>query len=104
MSAFNVETSDGVSTIVADCDLDTEECAKELISTVNGLVDGAEPKSIVLDLSRVQLINSYVIGKLLLLNNKLNNLNIAFKIKKPSKFVSDTLSLLLLDDILTIER
>ena len=90
-------------TISIEGDLNTEIAAKEFVGTVSKLVKELEPKTLIIDMSAVQLINSYGIGKVIMLNNRLLELNIEMRIKNPSKFVSDTFSMLLLDDVLKFE-
>ena len=97
------ETDGDVITVSVEGDLDTEVAAQTLISAVSKLLGGGNPKALVIDMSAVQLINSYGIGKIIMLNNKLTEMKIELRIKNPSKFVRDTFSLLLLNDILKFE-
>lgn len=97
------ETAGDVITVSIEGDLDTEVAAQEFISAVSKLLGGANPTALVIDMSAVQLINSYGIGKIIMLNNKLTEMKIELRIKNPSKFVRDTFSLLLLNDILKFE-
>ncbi len=101
--ACHAEITDAKATITVEGDLDTEEAAKELSSTINDLYnDGVE--YMVLDLSAVQVINSHGIGKLVMLYKKLRDEGKTLKVKPLSGFVKETFELLMLDKLIPVEE
>lgn len=85
--------------IIIEGDLDSEQAGEALRKAFNNVYDRGK-KTIVLDLSRVQIINSYGIGKVLMCYKRLKAENGVLMVKPLSGFVKETFELLMLDKLL----
>ena len=84
-------------------DLDSEETGEALRKAFNDVFDKGK-RTIVLDLSRVQIINSYGIGKVLMCYKRLKAENGVLMVKPLQGFVKETFELLMLDKLLPIDQ
>ena len=83
-------------------DLDTEAAGEALRAAFNDVYDKGK-RTVVLDLSAVQIINSYGIGKVLMCYKRLKTDNGVLMVKPLSGFVKETFELLMLDKLLPTE-
>jgi len=84
-------------------DLDTEVAGEALRSAFNEIYDQGK-RTIVLDLSNVQIINSYGIGKVLMCYKRLKSENGVLMVKPLNGFVKETFELLMLDKLLPTDN
>lgn len=91
----------GVITITGD--LDSEQSGEALRKSFNQVFDKGK-RTIVLDLSDVQIINSYGIGKVLMCYKRLKSENGVLMVKPLQGFVKETFELLMLDKLLPIDE
>ena len=80
-------------------DLDTETAGEALRSAFNEVYEQGK-RTIVLDLSGAQIINSYGIGKVLMCYKRLKAENGVLMVKPLDGFVKETFELLMLDKLL----
>ena len=80
-------------------DLDTEVAGEALRAAFNDVYDQGK-RTIVLDLSGAQIINSYGIGKVLMCYKRLKAENGVLMVKPLNGFVKETFELLMLDKLL----
>ena len=90
-------------TIKVTGDLDSEQSGEALRRAFNRIYDQGK-RTIVLDLSEVQIINSYGIGKVLMCYKRLKADNGALMVKPLSGFVKETFELLMLDKLLPVDE
>lgn len=83
-------------------DLDTEQAGEALRKSFNQVYDQGK-RTIVLDLSEVQIINSYGIGKVLMCYKRLKAESGVLMVKPLQGFVKETFELLMLDKLLPVE-
>ena len=84
-------------------DLDSEQSGEALRKAFNQIYDQGK-RTVVLDLSGVQIINSYGIGKILMCYKRLKADNGTLMVKPLQGFVKETFELLMLDKLLPIEN
>ena len=84
-------------------DLDTETAGEALRSAFNEVYDQGK-RTIVLDLSGAQIINSYGIGKVLMSYKRLKAENGVLMVKPLDGFVKETFELLMLDKLLPVDE
>ena len=84
-------------------DLDSESSGEALRKSFNQLYDQGR-RTIVLDLSDVQIINSYGIGKVLMCYKRLKAENGVLMVKPLQGFVKETFELLMLDKLLPVDN
>ena len=84
-------------------DLDTETAGDALRSAFNEVYDQGK-RTIVLDLSGAQIINSYGIGKVLMCYKRLKAENGVLMVKPLDGFVKETFELLMLDKLLPVDE
>lgn len=89
--------------IKVDGDLDSEPQGEALRKAFNSIYDRGK-RTIVLDLSGVQIINSYGIGKVLTCYKRLKAENGVLMVKPLNGFVKETFELLMLDKLLPIDE
>ena len=89
--------------IVVEGDLDSEPAGEALRKAFNKVYDRGK-KTIVLDLSRVNIINSYGIGKVLMCYKRLKADNGVLMVKPLQGFVKETFELLMLDKLLPVDE
>lgn len=83
-------------------DLDTEASGEALRKSFNELFDKGK-RTVVLDLSGVQIINSYGIGKVLMCYKRLKAESGVLMVKPLQGFVKETFELLMLDKLLPVD-
>jgi anti-anti-sigma factor len=83
-------------------DLDSEASGEALRRSFNQVFDQGK-RSIVLDLSKVSIINSYGIGKVLMCYKRLKAENGVLMVKPLQGFVKETFELLMLDKLLPVD-
>lgn len=88
--------------IKVEGDLDSEQSGEALRQAFNEIFDQGKRK-IVIDLSGVQIINSYGIGKVLMCYKRLKAENGVLMVKPLNGFVKETFELLMLDKLLPVE-
>lgn len=84
-------------------DLDSEQSGEALRKAFNQLYDQGR-RTIVLDLSGVQIINSYGIGKVLMCYKRLKAENGVLMVRPLDGFVKETFELLMLDKLLPVDN
>ncbi|MCB9030604.1 MAG: STAS domain-containing protein [Deltaproteobacteria bacterium] len=84
-------------------DLDSEQAGEALRRAFNKVYD-AGSRTIVLDLSDVEIINSYGIGKVLMCYKRLKAENGVLMVKPLKGFVKETFELLMLDKLLPVDQ
>ena len=89
--------------IKVEADLDSEQSGEALRKAFNQLFDQGK-RTVVLDLSGVQIINSYGIGKVLMCYKRLKSENGVLMVKPLQGFVKETFELLMLDKILPTDE
>ena len=88
--------------IKVEGDLDSEQAGEALRKAFNDLFDRGK-RTIVLDLSSVQIINSYGIGKVLMCYKRLKAESGTLMVKPLQGFVKETFELLMLDKLLPVD-
>ena len=83
-------------------DLDNEQAGEALRQAFNSLYNRGQ-RTIVLDLSKVDIINSYGIGKILMCYKKLKSEDGVLMVKPLSGFVKETFELLMLDTLFPVD-
>lgn len=84
-------------------DLDSEQSGEALRKAFNDLFDKGR-RTVVLDLTGVQIINSYGIGKVLMCYKRLKAENGVLMVKPLQGFVKETFELLMLDKLLPVDE
>ena len=84
-------------------DLDSEQSGEQLRKSFNQLFDQGK-RTVILDLSEVQIINSYGIGKVLMCYKRLKAEQGVLMVKPLQGFVKETFELLMLDKLLPVEE
>lgn len=103
MEDFQTEIVGDKAYIKVTADLDSEQSGEALRRAFNQVYDQGK-RTIVLDLSAVQIINSYGIGKVLMCYKRLKAENGVLKVKPLQGFVKETFELLMLDKLLPIDE
>ena len=99
---YKTQLLDGKGVMVVEGDLDNEHAGEALRSAFNSLYD-AGSRTIVLDLSGVQIINSYGIGKILMCYKRLKAEGGELRVKPLNGFVKETFELLMLDRLFPVD-
>ncbi len=100
---FATRVVNGKGEIVLEGDLDNEQAGEALRQAFNALYNRGH-KTIVLDLSKVDIINSYGIGKILMCYKKLKSEEGALMVRPLSGFVKETFELLMLDTLFPVDE
>lgn len=100
---YNTQIEGDKGFIKVDGDLDSETSGEALRQAFNQLYDKGK-RTIVLDLSDVQIINSYGIGKVLMCYKRLKAENGVLMVRPLQGFVKETFELLMLDKLLPIHQ
>lgn len=100
---FDTEILGDKGYIKVSGDLDSEPSGEALRQAFNVLFDKGQ-RTIVLDLSGVQIINSYGIGKVLTCYKRLKSENGVLMVKPLQGFVKETFELLMLDKLLPTDE
>jgi anti-anti-sigma factor len=96
-----IEGDKGYITVTSD--LDSEQSGEQLRKAFNDVFDKGK-RTIVLDLTNVQIINSYGIGKVLMCYKRLKAENGTLMVKPLHGFVKETFELLMLDKLLPVDE
>lgn len=96
---FPTEIQGNKGVIKVQGDLDSEQAGEALRTAFQQVVDQGK-KTVVLDLTGVQIINSYGIGKVLHCYKTLKEQNGTLMVRPLQGFVKETFELLMLDKIL----
>lgn len=99
---YQTKTEKGKGIIIVDGDLDNEQAGEALRSAFSSLFNRGE-RTIVLDLSKVEIINSYGIGKILMCYKRLKAEDGVLMVKPLSGFVKETFELLMLDSLFPVD-
>ncbi len=99
---YKTQLLDGKGVMVVEGDLDNEHAGEALRRAFNSLYD-AGSRTIVLDLSGVQIINSYGIGKILMCYKRLKAEGGELRVKPLNGFVKETFELLMLDRLFPVD-
>ena len=100
---FLTETVGDKAIIIVDVDLDSEAAGEALRSACNAVRERGK-RTVVLDLSRVQIINSYGIGKVLTCYKQLKAEGGVLYVRPLEGFVKETFELLMLDKLIPTDR
>ncbi len=100
---FPTEVAGNKGYIKVQGDLDSEQAGEALRRAFNDLFDRGI-RTIVLDLTEVQIINSYGIGKVLMCYKRLKAESGALMVKPLQGFVKETFELLMLDKLLPVDQ
>ena len=100
---FQTSVQNGKGVILLEGDLDNEQSGEALRQAFNALFNRGQ-RTIVLDLSKVEIINSYGIGKILMCYKKLKSEDGVLMVKPLSGFVKETFELLMLDSLFPIDN
>ena len=100
---FQTSVQNGKGVILLEGDLDNEQSGEALRQAFNALFNRGQ-RTIVLDLSKVEIINSYGIGKILMCYKKLKSEEGVLMVKPLSGFVKETFELLMLDSLFPIDN
>ncbi len=92
----------GKCLIVVEGDLDNEVAGEALRKAFNKLYEAGE-RTVVLDLTKVDIINSFGIGKILACQKRLKAENGALMVKPLQGFVKETFELLMLDRLFPVD-
>ncbi len=96
----SIEGEKGIITLEGD--LDNEQSGESLKQAFETVFERGK-RTVVLDMEKVQIINSYGIGKVLACYKQLRENNGALYVRNSHGFVKDTLELLMLDQIIPNE-
>jgi len=99
---FSTEIAGEKAYIRVNEDLDSEQSGEALRQAFNNVFDQGK-RTIILDLSSVQIINSYGIGKVLMCYKRLKAENGTLMVKPLDGFVKETFELLMLDKLLPVD-
>ncbi|MBX7145566.1 MAG: STAS domain-containing protein [Oligoflexia bacterium] len=100
---FPTEIMGSKGYIRVEGDLDSEASGEALRKAFNQVYDQGK-RTVILDLSSVQIINSYGIGKILMCYKRLKADNGTLMVKPLQGFVKETFELLMLDKLLPVEE
>jgi len=100
---YQTNVVDGKGEIVVEGDLDNEQAGEALRQAFNSLYNRGQ-RTIVLDLSKVDIINSYGIGKILMCYKKLKGEEGVLMVKPLNGFVKETFELLMLDTLFPVDK
>ncbi|MCB0353438.1 MAG: STAS domain-containing protein [Bdellovibrionales bacterium] len=103
MEEYPTEISGDKGLIKVTTDLDSEQSGEALRQAFNQVFDQGK-RTVVLDLSDVQIINSYGIGKVLMCYKRLKAENGVLMVKPLQGFVKETFELLMLDKLLPVDE
>ena len=99
MEAFETTVDGDRGVIIVSADLDSEESGLALRKAFAGVYDQGV-RTVVLDLSKVEIINSFGIGNVLSCYKRLKADNGTLKVRPLQGFVKETFELLMLDRLL----
>ncbi|MCC6221838.1 MAG: STAS domain-containing protein [Deltaproteobacteria bacterium] len=99
---YEIDIEGEKATITVVGDLDNEQAGEALRKAFNKAFD-QHKRTIVLDLTAVQIINSYGIGKILMCYKRLKAENGVLMVKPLLGFVKETFELLMLDRLFPVD-
>ncbi|MFN8391068.1 MAG: STAS domain-containing protein [Bdellovibrionota bacterium] len=99
---YQTKVVNGKGEIAVEGDLDNEQAGEALRQAFNTLYNRGQ-RTIVLDLSKVDIINSYGIGKILMCYKKLKTEEGVLMVKPLTGFVKETFELLMLDTLFPVD-
>jgi anti-anti-sigma factor len=99
---YQTKVVNGKGEIEITGDLDNEQSGEALRQAFNTLYNRGQ-RTIVLDLSKVDIINSYGIGKILMCYKKLKSEEGLLMVKPLTGFVKETFELLMLDTLFPVD-
>src|SRR5262245_41961605 len=99
---YQTKVENGKGCIVIEGDLDNEQAGEALRNAFNALFNRGQ-RTIVLDLTGVEIINSYGIGKILMCYKRLKSEEGVLMVKPLSGFVKETFELLMLDSLFPVD-
>jgi len=100
---FEVKIEDHKGTIIVTSDLDNEQAGEALKNTFEELMKKGL-KTIVLDLRKVEIINSYGVGKIITCYKLLKQAGGQVMVKPLSGFVKETFDLLMLSSLFPVDH
>jgi anti-sigma B factor antagonist len=103
MQEFPTEIKGDRGVVKITSDLDSEQSGEALRKAFNELFEKGQ-RTVVLDLSDVQIINSYGIGKVLMCYKRLKAEDGVLMVKPLDGFVKETFELLMLDKLLPVDE
>ena len=89
--------------IKVTADLNCEQAGEALTRCYNQIVEQGK-KIVILDMDEVKIINSYGIGKVLMMYKRLKTEGGVLKVKPLKGFVKEIFELLMLDRLLEVEQ
>ena len=99
---FQTKVSGNKGVIKVEGDLDNEQTGEALRKAFNDLFNRGQ-RTIVLDLSSVEIINSYGIGKILMCYKRLKAEEGTMMVKPLTGFVKEAFELLMLDNLFPVD-
>lgn len=99
---YETKILEGKGEILIQGDLDNEQAGEALRHAFNSLFNRGQ-RTIVLDLSQVEIINSYGIGKILMCYKQLKAESGEMKVRPLRGFVKETFELLMLDTLFPVD-
>ncbi|MCB0330210.1 MAG: STAS domain-containing protein [Bdellovibrionales bacterium] len=103
MEEYPTEIIGDKGVVKVTTDLDSEQSGEALRKAFNQLFDQGK-RTVVLDLSDVQIINSYGIGKVLMCYKRLKAESGVLMVRPLDGFVKETFELLMLDKLLPVDE
>lgn len=100
---YQTKVENGKAVIFVEGDLDNEQAGEALRTAFSALFNRGE-RTIVLDLSKVEIINSYGIGKILMCYKRLKAEEGVLMVKPLTGFVKETFELLMLDNLFPVDN
>lgn len=100
---YQTKVVGGKGEITIEGDLDNEQAGEALRQAFNTLYNRGQ-RTIVLDLTKVDIINSYGIGKILMCYKKLKSEEGILMVKPLTGFVKETFELLMLDTLFPVDE
>ena len=100
---FPTEINGDKGYISVAADLDSEQSGEALRQAFNQLYDQGK-RTIVLDLSKVTIINSFGLGRVLTCYKRLKAENGVLMVKPLNGFVKETFELLMLDKLFPVDQ
>ena len=99
---YQTNSANGKGVIFVEGDLDNEVAGEALRKAFNTVYDSGD-RTIVLDLTRVHIVNSYGIGKILMCYKRLKAEGGELRVKPLTGFVKETFELLMLDRLFPVD-
>jgi anti-anti-sigma factor len=99
---YQILVEDNKGVIVVDGDFDNEQAGESLRIAVNKVIE-RDLRTIVLDLRKVEIINEFGLGKMILLERRLVAEDRVLMIKPLTGFVKEVMELLMLNELFPID-